>query len=118
MSTSPTISTDEFQALEQRVLRAVDIVKREREARAAAEADITRLKAETATLEQQLTDAQTHATTLEDDLKSQKEHIANQEAAHADAKRSSEAELAALHNERADVRQRIERLLGQTDDLL
>jgi hypothetical protein len=43
MSTS-TISVDEFQALEQKVLRAVEIVKREREARAAAEAEIVSLR--------------------------------------------------------------------------
>ena len=42
MSTS-TISVDEFQALEQKVLRAVEIVKREREARAAAEAQVASL---------------------------------------------------------------------------
>ncbi len=33
------ISVDEFQALEQKVLRAVEVVRREREARAAAEAE-------------------------------------------------------------------------------
>jgi hypothetical protein len=43
MSTS-TISVDEFQALEQKVLRAVEIVKREREARAAAEAEVVSLR--------------------------------------------------------------------------
>jgi hypothetical protein len=43
MSTS-TISVDEFQALEQKVLRAVEIVKREREARAAAEAEVASLR--------------------------------------------------------------------------
>ena len=118
MSTSATISTDEFQELEERVLRAVDIVKREREARAGAEADITRLQSEITTLEQQLTDAQTQTAHLLDDLKSHKVQITNQEAAHAEAKRSAEAEIAALHNERAEVRQRIERLLTQMDDLL
>jgi septal ring factor EnvC (AmiA/AmiB activator) len=41
---SPSISADEFQALEQKVLRAVEIVKREREARAAAEAEIASLR--------------------------------------------------------------------------
>ena len=35
---------DEFQALEQKVLRAVEIVKREREARAAAEAEVASLR--------------------------------------------------------------------------
>ena len=43
MST-PSISVDEFQALEQKVLRAVEIVKREREARAAAEAEVASLR--------------------------------------------------------------------------
>jgi chromosome segregation ATPase len=41
---SPSISADEFQALEQKVLRAVEIVKREREARATAEAEVASLK--------------------------------------------------------------------------
>jgi hypothetical protein len=45
MSTS-TISVDEFQALEQKVLRAVEIVKREREARATAEAEVASLRAQ------------------------------------------------------------------------
>ena len=43
MSTA-AISIDEFQALEQKVLRAVEIVKREREARAAAEAEVASLR--------------------------------------------------------------------------
>jgi hypothetical protein len=45
MSTS-TISVDEFQALEQKVLRAIEIVKREREARATAEAEVANLRAQ------------------------------------------------------------------------
>jgi chromosome segregation ATPase len=39
-----TISVDEFQALEQRVLRTVELIRAEREARATAEAEITALK--------------------------------------------------------------------------
>ena len=39
-----TISVDEFQALEQKVLRAVEIVKREREARATAETEVASLR--------------------------------------------------------------------------
>ncbi len=49
MSTSTIISADEFQALEQKVLRAVEIVKREREARAAAEAEVATLRTQLAT---------------------------------------------------------------------
>jgi hypothetical protein len=85
MSTS-TISVDEFQALEQKVLRAVEIVKQEREARAKA-------KAEAASLREQLefqtllaTEAQTTVTTLT--------------------------------KERDGVRQRVEKMLQQMDDLL
>ncbi|MEG9433153.1 hypothetical protein [Terriglobus sp. ADX1] len=39
-----TISVDEFQALEQRVLRTVELIRSEREARATAEAEIVALK--------------------------------------------------------------------------
>jgi chromosome segregation ATPase len=39
-----TISVDEFQALEQRVMRTVELIRAEREARATAEAEITALK--------------------------------------------------------------------------
>ena len=45
---SANISADEFQALEQKVLRAVEIVKREREARATAEAEVASLRAQLA----------------------------------------------------------------------
>ena len=45
-SQNSNISADEFQALEQKVLRAVEIVRREREARAAAEAEAAAAKAE------------------------------------------------------------------------
>jgi septal ring factor EnvC (AmiA/AmiB activator) len=41
---SSGVSVDEFQALEQKVLRAVEIVKREREARATAEAEVAALR--------------------------------------------------------------------------
>ena len=41
---SSGVSVDEFQALEQRVLRAVEIVKRERDARSAAESEVKALR--------------------------------------------------------------------------
>jgi len=85
MSTS-TISVDEFQALEQKVLRAVEIVKREREARAAAEAQVASLNEQ-----------------LESQLSSQ---IA------------VEAQLNTLTKERDAVRQRVEKMLQQMDELL
>ncbi len=39
-----TISVDEFQALEQRVLRTVELIRKEREARAAAETELAAMK--------------------------------------------------------------------------
>ncbi len=43
MSTA-AVSVDEFQALEQKVMRTVELIKKEREARAAAEAQLAELK--------------------------------------------------------------------------
>jgi hypothetical protein len=63
MSTS-TISVDEFQALEQKVLRAIEIVKREREARAAAEAEAANLRAQLAEQQQLSAMAESEINTL------------------------------------------------------
>jgi predicted nuclease with TOPRIM domain len=80
-----TVSADDFSALEERVLRAVALVKRERQTRVAAE--------ERATLAETLFDEQSQR--LE----------------------KTEGEVAALKAERDAVRQRVERLLSQLDEL-
>jgi hypothetical protein len=85
MSTS-TISLDEFQALEQKVLRAVEIVKKEREARAKAEAEVASLREQLEFQTLVATEAQTAITTL--------------------------------NKERDGVRQRVEKMLQQMDELL
>ena len=59
-----TVSVDEFQALEQKVLRAVEIVKKEREARAAAEAEAAALREELATYKSNALIAETELNTL------------------------------------------------------
>ena len=59
-----TISVDEFQALEQKVLRAVEIVRREREARAAAEAEAAALREQLEALTAASNATQTQITTL------------------------------------------------------
>jgi Tfp pilus assembly protein PilO len=81
-----TISVDEFQALEQRVMRTVELIRSEREARASAEAEITVLKdlLDTAS-------AETSALTVE---------------------------LAALKQERTQVKTRVDAMLKQLDDLV
>ena len=79
------ISTDDFSALEERVTRAVEVVKRERTARAEAEQNATRL--------QRLLDAQSAL------LEQAKE------------------QMRTLEREREQVRQRVERLLKQIDEI-
>ena len=85
MSTT-VISLDEFQALEQKVLRAVEIVKSEREARAAAEAEVAALREQ---LEFQ-------------------NLVANE----------AQSTVTNLNKERDQVRQRVEKMLQQMDELL
>lgn len=85
MSTA-TISVDEFQALEQKVLRAVEIIKQEREARAKAESEIASLKEQ---LEFQTLVAQEAQTAVN-----------------------------SLTKDRETVKQRVEKMLQQMDELL
>ena len=84
-----TISADEFLALEQKVLRAVELIKKEREARAAAEAELAGAKAEIAELQNKLVTAN-----------------------------SAQTEVETLTREREVVRQRVEKMLAQMDELL
>jgi chromosome segregation ATPase len=67
MSTSTInsgISADEFQALEQKVLRAVEIVKKERESRAAAEAEVASLREQLASFQSNARATEAELTTL------------------------------------------------------
>jgi hypothetical protein len=86
------VSMQDFSALEERVLRAVDVVKHERGARAAAEARATQ--------------AEERAMQAEDALRTQ-----------APVVESMQAEIKALRGERDHVRQRVERLLEQLEGL-
>ena len=60
----PALSADEFQALEEKVYRAIEIVRREREARAAAEAEAASLRQQLDALKEASNSAQTQITTL------------------------------------------------------
>ncbi len=88
-----TISADEFQALEGKVLQAVEMIRRERDARAAVEAEKTEAQAEVSAL---------------------KERLASLEEANSTAR----TELEGYHREREAVRGRVERMLAQMDELL
>jgi predicted nucleotide-binding protein (sugar kinase/HSP70/actin superfamily) len=79
------IAADDFNALEQRVLRTVELLKTEREARATAEQNAT-------TLQQLLDEQSAHLTKVQEQVK-------------------------AFEQERETVRQRVERLLKQLDEI-
>jgi hypothetical protein len=101
---SSGVSVDEFQALEQKVLRAVEIVKREREARATAEAEIALLREQMA--------AQAIAVASELQAAEGRVQILERE------KEAVVSQLAAVNQERDSVRQRVEKMLQQMDELL
>jgi septal ring factor EnvC (AmiA/AmiB activator) len=79
------MATDDFSALEERIVRAVEVVKQERAARTEAEQNASRL--------QSLLEAQ--ASLLE----------------------QAKEQLRTLERERDQVRQRVERLLKQIDEI-
>jgi chromosome segregation ATPase len=89
---SLAVSEDDFASLEERIHRAVELVKRERQARAEAEARSAELEARVTQAEAQV-QAQLPVV----------EQLQN--------------ELNALRAEREQVRQRVERLLKQLDTL-
>jgi chromosome segregation ATPase len=86
------VSADDFAALEERIRRAVELVKRERQARAGAEARSAELEARVTQAEAQV---QAQSPMME----------------------QLQNELHALRAERDQVRQRVERLLKQLDTL-
>ncbi len=79
------LTADDFNALEQRVLRTVELLKKEREARATAEQNAT-------TLQQLLDEQSAQLTKVQEQVK-------------------------AFEQERETVRQRVERLLNQLDEI-
>lgn len=85
------VAADDFQALEQRIYRAVELLRAERESRAAADARVTELEQQKAGLEQQLQERSEEFRRLQGDF----DH---------------------LQGERDQVRQRVERLLHHLDE--
>jgi hypothetical protein len=90
---SAPITQDEFQALENKVLRAVEVVRREREARVAAEAEAVAERERANAIQAQL-----------DTLTS--------------ASNAAQTQITTLNQERETVRIRIEKMLTQMDELL
>ena len=129
---SSGVSVDEFQALEQKVLRAVEIVKREREARAAAEAEATSLREQLAAqqhaAQSQIAEAlakaevaQSQVATVQgqaEEAQNKVQAAQNQAVAAQRERETAESQVATLNRERDAVRQRVERMLQQMDELL
>ncbi len=91
--TGNMISADEFQALEGKVLQAVEMIRRERDARSAVEGERDAAKAEVAALQERLASLEEVNSTVR-------------------------TELEGFHREREAVHGRVERMLAQIDELL
>lgn len=100
---SASISIDEFQALEQKVLQTVELIKREREVRAAAVAEVVAVRAELATREEELALRGQEIVALREEL-----------AASGDAN----AEVQSLQREREAVRLRVEKMLASIEEIV
>lgn len=93
------LSADEFSALEERILRAVNLVKRERLAKTAAEERATAAETRVAEQIQNV-----------ENLNRERDELQKESA-------NLQREIDTLRSERDQVRQRVERLLSQLDAL-
>lgn len=87
------VSADDFAALESKVLQTVELIKREREARTAAEAE-------------------------RDDVQQELKNTREQLDAQAEQTAGVQRELAVLYQEREGVQRRVEHMLQSMDELL
>jgi chromosome segregation ATPase len=107
---SATISVDEFMALEQKVLQTVELIKKEREARSAAEAAKAAVEAE-------LSAARAEESMLKAELSVAGQEIAMLRQQLSASSQAQEA-VAAMQRERETVRLRVEKMLADLDELL
>lgn len=107
------LAADDFNALEQRVLRMVELVKSEREARAVAEARLHSLEATVKSLEDSGLSAEQRVITLEERLNEANQKIAQLTAQSTQASSAVES----LEREREAVRARVEKLLKHLEEI-
>ncbi len=100
------VSVDEFAALEERILRAVHLVKQERQARTAAEAVAAEAQARASQAEARTAEVESRAAQSEAELRDK-----------APLVDGLQAEIKTRKAERDHVRERVERLLQQLDAL-
>ncbi len=113
---SESISVDEFQALEQKVLLTVELIKKEREGRANAEAALAAAKADVATLQEELAAAKTETGSAQQLVEVLKQELAAAGDVQGENARLQQ-ETESLNREREAVRLRVERMLASIDEL-
>ena len=107
---SASISIDEFQALEQKVLQTVELIKREREAKSSAEAARAVAEAEVAAAHAELVVAKAEGAAAQKELAALKKELA--------ASGDAQAEVDSLHRERQAVRLRVEKMLASIEEVV
>jgi hypothetical protein len=107
---SASISVDEFQALEQKVLQTVELIKREREARAAAETARAAAEAEVAAVKTELAARREELESRGQEIVALREELA--------AAGDVNAEVQHLQREREAVRLRVEKMLASIDEIV
>ena len=113
-----TVSVDEFQALEQKVLQTVELIKAERASRAAFEAEALAARAEVAAAGARIAEANAKLDELVAKVADKESQIAALREQIAAAGSTSLQELESLHREREAVRGRVEKMLANLDELL
>ncbi len=111
-----TISVDEFQALEQKVLQTVELIKKEREARAAAETERNAAQAHVAEVETQIAAAQAESAAARAETSAAQAEIAELRQ-RLETAGDVQSEIEGLQREREAVRQRVEKMLSTLDEL-
>jgi hypothetical protein len=107
------VSLNDFSALEERVLRAVDLVKHERQERAAADARAAQAEERAVQNADRAVQAEARAAQAEE----RAVHAETKLREQAPVLEGTQSEVKALRTERDQVRQRVERLLEQLDGL-
>ncbi len=115
---SPTVNVDEFQALEQRVLQTVELIKMERASRAAFEAEAVAARAEVAAAQARIAEAHARVDELTATVAAKEAAVATLQQQLAAAGSANQHELDSLHRERDTMRLRVEKMLSSLDELL
>src|SRR5438552_3554041 len=95
------VSSDEFQALEEKVYKTIELLKSAREARAMAERDVVRLREQ---LEER-----------EEEVETMREKMVGLRREREEEVETMREKMVGLRREREDVRSRVEKMLKQLD---